>query len=119
MEEPGGDPRQSSNKAKWSEAAGQGILLVAMAWSLFALLQARWYMTTFNIRPLGPSWLAFTFLTGAVPTLLALLLAFAASWLIGAVRSRADPWRSYRDGLVVAAAFTLLMNFAMLFGQSR
>jgi hypothetical protein len=117
MEEPAREPEQSSSKAKWSEAVGQAILLGAVAWTLFTLLQARWYMPAFNVRPFGAKWIAVTFLTGAVPTLLVLLLAFLLSWLIGAIRGRADPWRSYRDGLIVACVFTLLVNIGIWIGQ--
>ena len=119
MEEPALEPQGSSTKAKWSEAAGQAILLAGIAWSLFTLIQAGWYMPTFNVHPFGARWFAVTFLTGAVPPLLVLLFAFLASWLIGAIRGRADPWRSYRDGLIVAAVFTLLVNFGMWFSQSQ
>lgn len=119
MEEPAGEPNQPTTMAKWSSATGQAILLAAVAWSLFTLIQARWYMPAFNVHPFGAKWLAVTFLTGAVPTLLVLFLAFLASWLIGAVRRRADPWRSYRDGLVVASLFTLLVNLGMWFSQSQ
>ena len=119
MEEPAHEPQESSTRAKLSSATGQAILLAAIAWSLFTLIQARWYMPTFDVRPFGAKWLAVTFVTGAVPTLLVLFLAFLASWLIGAIRRRADPWRSYRDGLVVASIFTLLINFGMWFGQSQ
>jgi hypothetical protein len=117
MEEPAPEPPQSSTRAKWSAATGQAILLVAIAWSLFTLIQARWYMQTFNVRPFDAKWLAVTFITGALPTLAVLLLAFLISWMIGAIRRRPDPWRSYRDGLVVASVFTLLINFGMWFGQ--
>ena len=117
MEEPAHEPNQPSTKAKWSSATGQAILLVAIAWALFTLIQARWYMPTFDVHPFGAKWLAVTLLTGAVPTLLVLFLAFLASWLIGALRGRADPWRSYRDGLVVASVFTLLVNLGLWFGQ--
>lgn len=119
MEEPAHEPQKSSTRAKWSSATGQAILLAAIAWSLFTLIQASWYMPTFNVQPFGVKWLAVTFVTGAVPTLLVLFLAFLASWLIGAIRRRPDPWRSYRDGLVVASVFTLLLNFGMWFGQSQ
>ena len=119
MEEPAHEPQISSTRAKWSSAAGQAILLAAIAWSLFTLIQAGWYMPTFNVQPFGAKWLAVTFVTGAVPTLLVLFVAFLASWLIGAIRRRADPWRSYRDGLVVASVFTLLINFGMWFGQPQ
>ena len=108
---------QLSTKARWSEATGQAILLAAIAWSLFTLIQAGWYMPAFNVHPFEAKWLAFTFLTGAVPTLLVLVVAFLISWLIGAIRRRPDPWRSYRDGLVVASIFTLFLNFGMWFGQ--
>jgi hypothetical protein len=117
MEEPAHEPRQSTTRAKWSEATGQAILLAAMAWSLFTLIQAPWYVPTFNLHAIGARWFAVTFITGAVPTLLVLFLAFLASWLIGAVRGRPDPWRSYRDGLVVASIFTMLVNLGMWFGQ--
>lgn len=119
MEESAREPRQSTAGARWSEAAGQAILLAAVAWSLFTLIQASWYMPTFDLHPFDAKWLAFTFLTGAVPTLLVLLFAFLASWLVGAVRRRADPWRSYRGALVVASIFTLLVNFGLLIGQSQ
>jgi hypothetical protein len=118
MEDPGRGPQEPSTKAKWSEAAGQAILLTAIAWALFTLVQAHWYVPAFDARPFGAKWLVVTFVTGAVPPLLVLFLAFLASWLIGALRHRADPWRSYRDGLVVASLFTLLANVGMLFGQS-
>jgi len=117
MEGPAGAPEGPSTRAKWSEAMGQAILLAAIAWALFTLIQASWYVPTFEIRPFGARWLAFTFLTGAVPTLLVLLFAFLASWLIGAIRRRADAWRSYRDGLIVASLFTLLVNVGLWFGQ--
>ena len=112
-------PEEPSTKAKLSEAAGQAILLAAIAWALFALIQARWYIPAFNAPPFGAKWLVLTFVTGAVPTLLVLLFAFLASWLIGAVRGRADPWRSYRDGLVIACIFTVLANVGIWFGQSQ
>ena len=119
MEEPAHEPNESATKAKLSSATGQAMLLVVIAWSLFTLVQARWYMPTFHVQPYGAKWLVVTFLTGAVPTLLVLFFAFLASWLIGAIRGRADPWRSYRDGLVVASVFTLLINFGLWFGQSQ
>ena len=119
MEEPAREPEESTTKARLSEATGQAILLVAIAWALFSMIQAGWYMPTFNVRPFGAKWLAVTFIAGALPTLLVLLLAFLASWLVGAVRRRADPWRSYRDGLVVAGIFTILINFAIWFSQSQ
>lgn len=119
MDEEAREAEKSTTRSKWSEAAGQAILLTAIAWTLFTLVQAPWYMPTFNVQPYGAKWLAVTLLTGAVPTLLVLLLAFLASWLIGAIRGRADPWRSYRDGLVVAGLFTLLMNLGIWFGQPQ
>jgi hypothetical protein len=115
MEEPAGEPEEPSTKAKWSEATGQAILLAGIAWSLFALVQARWYIPTFKVQPFGVKWIAVTLLTGAAPTLLVLFLSFLLSWLIGAVRGRADPWRSYRDGLIVASVFTLLVNIGLWF----
>ena len=118
MDEPAGEPREPSTKAKWSEAAGQAILLAGIAWSLFMLVQARWYMPTFDVQPVGVKWFAVTFLTGVVPALVVLLLAFLASWLVGIVRGRADPWRSYRDGLIVASLFTLLGNLGMWISQA-
>ena len=120
MEEPAHGPEEpTSSRAKWSAATGQAILLAAIAWSLFSLLQAPWYMPTFNVHPMGARWLAVTFITGAVPALLVLLFGFLASWLIGAIRRRPDPWRSYRDGLIVASVFTLLVNLGMLIGQPQ
>jgi hypothetical protein len=119
MEEPAREPRESTRGAKWSEATGQAILLAGIAWSIFTLTQAHWYGPTFNVRPFDAKWLAVTFVTGAVPSLIVLLLAFLASWLIGAIRGRGDPWRSYRDGLIVAALFTLLINLGMWLGQSQ
>ena len=116
MEEPAGEPEEPSTKAKWSEATGQAILLAAIAWSLFTLVQARWYMPAFGIHPYDVKWFAVTFLTGAVPTLIVLFLAFLLSWLIAAVRGRADPWRSWRDAVIVALAFTLLANLGMWLG---
>jgi hypothetical protein len=116
MEEPAHEPRESGRGAKWSEAAGQAILLAGIAWSLCMLVQARWYMPTFDVQPYDAKWFAVTFLTGAMPTLLVLLLAFLASWLIGILRGRGDPWRSYRDGVIVASLFTLLVNVGMGFG---
>jgi hypothetical protein len=113
MEEPAREPEAISTRAKWSEAAGQAILLAAIAWALFALAQAPWYMARFNVQPFNIRWLAVTFVTGAVPPLLVLLVAFLASWLIGAVRRRADPWRSYRDGLVISCLFTVLINIGI------
>jgi hypothetical protein len=118
MEEPAREPQESSTRARWSEAAGQAILLAGIAWSLFTLAQARWYLPTFNVQPFGAKWFAVTFVTGALPSLLVLLLTFLLSWLIGAVRGRPDPWRSYRDGLIVASVFTLLINLGMWFSQS-
>ena len=119
MEEPAHEPPQSNTSAKWSEAAGQAILLAGIAWSLFSVIQARWYLPTFNVQPFAAKWFAVTFITGALPSLLVLLLAFLASWLIGALRRRPDPWRSYRDGLIVASVFTLLINLGMWISQSR
>jgi hypothetical protein len=113
MEEPAPEPRDSTNKAKLSEATGQAILLVAIAWALFTLVQAPWYMPRFNVHFFDPRWFAVTFLTGVVPTLAVLVFIFLASWLVGAIRGRADPWRSYRDGLVVASVFTFLINFGL------
>ena len=113
MEGPAGDPEEPGSRAKWSEAAGQAILLSAIGWSLFALAQAHWYMPRFNVHPYNARWAAVTFLTGAVPPLVVLFLSFLASWLIGAVRGRADPWRAYRDGLIVASVFTLLVNVGL------
>ena len=115
MDEPAREPEEPGTKAKWSEAMGQAILLAGIAWSLFTLAQARWYMPTFNVHPYGVKWFAVTFLTGAVPTLFVLFISFLASWLIGTIRGRADPWRSWRDGLIVASAFTLLINLGMWF----
>ena len=101
-----------------SEAAGQAILLAGIAWTLFSLIQAPWYIPKFNVHPLDARWFAVTVVTGAVPPLLVLFLVFLASWMIGAVRGRSDPWRSYRDGLIVASGFTLLVNAGMWIGQS-
>jgi uncharacterized membrane protein len=53
------------------------------------------------------------------PAALVLLLAFLGSWLIGALRRRADPWRSYRDGLIVACVFTVLLNLGIWLDQAR
>jgi hypothetical protein len=117
MQDEAGKPERPSTKARLSEATGQAILLGAIAWALFALVQARWYMPAFNVHPYGVKWLAVTFLTGALPPLLVLFLAFLVSWLIGALRGRADPWRSYRDGLIVACVFTVLINVGIWFGQ--
>src|SRR3954471_23934395 len=117
MEEPAEGPEESTARAKWSEAAGQAILLAGTAWALFMLIQPRWYIPTFDVHPFDARWFAVTFVTGAVPALLVLLFAFLASWLIGALRRRPDPWRSYRDGLVVACLFTLLINAGIWFGQ--
>jgi hypothetical protein len=119
MEEPAREPEESTARAKWSEATGRAILLAAMAWALFILVQARWYIPTFNAPPYGARWLAVTLLTGAVPPLLVLLLAFLGSWLIGALRRRADPWRSYRDGLIVACVFTVLLNLGIWLDLAR
>jgi hypothetical protein len=119
MEEPADEAPTSSGRARWSEAAGQAILLAGIAWSAFTLVQARWYVPAFDAHPYGARWLAVTFLTGAVPPLVVLLAAFLASWSIGAVRGRSDPWRSYRDGLIVASVFTLLVNVGMWFVQGR
>lgn len=119
MEEPAGEPPEPDSKARWSEATGQLILLAGIAWSIFALLQARWYMPRLDIHPYDARWFAFTFLTGAVPTLLVLSLAFLTSWLIGAMRGRPDPWRSWRDGLVIASVFMLLINIGMWLGQGH
>ncbi|HEX6374491.1 MAG TPA: hypothetical protein VFZ91_02100 [Allosphingosinicella sp.] len=118
MEDPAPGPEQSSTIAKWSEALGQAILLAAIAWALFALMQAPWYTATFDAQPLRAKWVAVTFLIGAVPPLAVLLFVFLTSWLIGAVTGRADPWRSYRDGLILACAFTVLGNFAFWFLRS-
>ena len=118
MEEPGLEPQRSSTRAKWSEATGQAILLAGIAWSVFALAQARWYLPAFNVQPFAAKWFALTFVTGALPSLAVLLFIFLSSWLIRAIRGRADPWRSYRDGLVVAAVFTLLINLGLWFSQS-
>jgi hypothetical protein len=117
MEEPAGEPEEPSTRAKLSEATGQAILLAGIAWSLFTLVQARWYMPAFNVRPYDPKWFAVTFLTGAVPPLAVLLVAFLASWLVGAVRGRADPWRAWRNAVIVALAVTLLVNLAMWLGR--
>jgi hypothetical protein len=117
MEDPAREPEEPSTRAKWSEATGQAILLAGVAWSLFSLVQARWYMPAFNVHPYNPKWFAVTFLTGAVPTLVVLLLSFLASWLVGTMRGRADPWRSWRDGVIVASVFTLLINLGMWFAQ--
>ena len=119
MHDEADEPEDGGSRAKWSEATGQAILLGAIAWALFALAQAHWYMPRFNVHPYGARWLAVTFLTGAVPPLLVLLLAFLASWLFGAVRGRSDPWRAYRDGLVVACVFTLVINIGIWLGQSQ
>ena len=119
MEEPAGEPEEPSTKAKWSEAAGQAILLAGIAWSLFALAQARWYMPRLDIHLYNSKWFFFTFLTGAVPTLLVLALAFLTSWLIGAMRGRGDPWRSWRDGVVIASVFMILINIGMWLGQGQ
>jgi hypothetical protein len=117
MQDEARKPEEPSTKARLSEATGQAILLAAIAWALFALMQARWYMPAFNAQPYGFRWLAVTFLTGALPPLVVLVLAFLASWLIGALRRRADPWRSYRDGLIVACLFTVLINLGIWLGQ--
>jgi hypothetical protein len=117
MEEPAPGPERSGTKAKWSEATGQAILLSAIAWALFALVQASWYVPAFDARPFDAKWIAVTFITGALPPLLVLLFVFLVSWLFGAVRGRADPWRSWRDGLIVASIFTLLINCALRFSQ--
>ena len=119
MEEPAREPEEPGTKARWSEAAGQAILLAGIAWSIFSLFQARWYMPTFDVHPYDSKWFALTFLTGAVPTLLVLLLAFLLSWLVGTLRGRGDPWRSWRDGLVVASVFMLLINIGMWLGQGQ
>jgi hypothetical protein len=119
MEEPAHEPRESSARARWSEATGQAILLAGIAWSLFALIQARWYVPAFNAPPYGAKWFAVTVVTGVLPSLLVLFIAFLFSWLIGSVRGRADPWRSYRDGLIVASIFTLLINLGMWISQSQ
>ena len=37
--------------------------------------------------------------------------------LENALRRRADPWRCYRDGLIVASVFTLLINIVIRIGQ--
>ena len=116
MDDPAGEPPEPSSKAKWSEATGQAILLAAIAWSLFAMVQARWYMPAFDIHPYGARWFAVTFLTGAVPALLALFLAFLVSWLVGAIRGRPDPWRSWRDGIIAALGFVLRVNLGRWFG---
>ena len=116
MDDPAGEPEEPSSKAKWSEATGQAILLAGIAWSLFILLQGRWYMPAFDVRPYGPRWFAVTFLTGTVPTLLVLLVAFLASWLAGALRGRGDPWRAWRDAVIVALAFTVLANAGLWLG---
>jgi hypothetical protein len=118
MEEPAGEPSERGWTARWSEAVGQAILLAGIAWSLCMLVQARWYMPTFNVQPYAPKWFAVTFLTGAMPALVVLLLGFLSSWLVGIARRRADPWRSYRDGLIVASLFTLLVNLGMWFGRA-
>lgn len=117
MEEPGGEPQDVTTGARWSEATGQAILLAAVAWALFTLVQASWYMPLFDARPFNAKWVLVTFVTGALPPLLVLFLAFLGSLLIGTLRRRADPWRSYRDGLVVASVFTLLINLGMLIGR--
>jgi hypothetical protein len=117
MEGPAGEPEEPGSKARWSEAAGQAILLSAIAWSVFALAQAHWYMPRFHVRPYEARWAAVTFLTGALPPLLVLFASFIASWLIRAVRGRADSWRAYRDGLIVASLFTLLVNFGLWFSH--
>jgi hypothetical protein len=117
MEEPAGEPPEPGTKAKWSEATGQAILLAGIAWSIFALAQARWYMPAFQAYPYGARWFAVTFLAGAVPPLLVLLFSFLVSWLVGTIRRRGDPWRSWRDGVIVAAAFTGLFNLGLWFTQ--
>jgi hypothetical protein len=119
MEEPAREPPESSTKAKISEATGQAILLAGVAWSLFSLTQATWYMPRFNLQFLAPKWFAVTFVTGALPPLLVLLFIFLASWLFEAIRGRGDPWRSYRDGLVVASVFTFLINFMLWLGHAH
>lgn len=119
MEEPAGESDEASSRAKWSEAAGQAILLTGISWSIFSLVQARWYMPTFGVHPYDSKWFALTFLTGAVPTLLVLILAFVVSWLIGALSGRGDPWRSWRSGVVIASVFTLLVNIGMWLSQGR
>ena len=117
MQDEAQKPEEPSTKAKLSEATGQAILLGAVAWALFALIQAGWYMPAFGVHPYEVKWLAVTFVTGALPPLLVLLLAFLVSWVIGALRRRADPWRSYRDGLIVACVFTVLVNLGIWLGQ--
>ncbi|HYD37252.1 MAG TPA: hypothetical protein VEA60_06535 [Allosphingosinicella sp.] len=117
LEDPAGEPEEPSSRAKWSEATGQAILLTGIAWSLFTLGQARWYMPAFNVHPYDVRFFAVTFLTGAVPTLLVLVVAFVASWLIGRLRGRADPWRAWRDAVVAALVFTVLANVGMWLGE--
>ena len=117
MQDEARKPEERDTGARLSEAAGQAILLAGTAWAMFALIQAGWYIAAFDVHPFSARWLIFTLLAGALPTLLVLLLAFLVSWLIGAIRGRADPWRSYRDGLIVACIFTLLINFALWIGQ--
>ena len=119
MEGGSGEPGKPSSLAKWSEATGQAILLATVAWVLFTLLPARWYLPALDLHSNALQWLAFTFLVGAVPALLVLFFIFLASWLIGRVRRSADPWRSYRDGLVVAYVFTLLVNTGMWFARAH
>lgn len=119
LEEPAREPEEPSAKARWSEAVGQAILLAGIAWSIFSLLQARWYMPTFDVRPYDSRWFALTFLTGAVPTLVVLFLAFLLSWLIGTIRGRSDAWRSWRHAVVVASVFMLLINIGMWLGQGH
>ncbi|HEX8573103.1 MAG TPA: hypothetical protein VF759_10160 [Allosphingosinicella sp.] len=119
MEEPGHQPKDSGSTAKWSEAAGQAILLAGISWSAFALIQADWYRPAFNVQPYDAKWVAVTLVTGAVPSLVVLLLAFLLSWLVRAMAARPDPWRSYRDGLVTASVFTLLVNLGMWLSQPR
>src|SRR3712207_815474 len=118
MEGGAGEPEKSGTRAKWSEAAGQAILLATVAWVLFTLLPARWYLPALDLHSNAAQWLVFTFLVGAVPALLRLFFIFLASWLIGRVRRSADPWRSWRDGLVVAYVFTLLVNTGMWFARA-
>lgn len=119
MQDEAEQPERSTTKAKWSEATGQAILLGAVAWALFALIQAHWYIPKFDVHPYEARWAAVTFMTGAVPPLLVLVLAFLASWLVGAVRGRADPWRSYRDGLLVACVFMVVINAGIWLGQAQ
>lgn len=112
-------PREPAVQSKSSEAIAEIFLLSVMAWVLFFLVQAPWYMPTFNVEPYGPTWFAVSFVAGVVPTLAILLVAFGLSWLVGLIRGRVDMWRCYQVGLIVAFAFTLLVNFGIWYGQSQ